>query len=166
MQLEAKLPSSNLQLSNQSCSLCWQPGPSEYLSEVTEIATTGTGNITQTFNRVGVQWLPLQPGLPGQASRNFFMAKFNCNQCNRDFNTYKGFQSHRSKTHKISGAETYVDIHYNGEWPVCQCGCNERLNYFSTFGLGKYLKGHAAKINGGFYSKEGADKSAETRRAQ
>ena len=94
------------------------------------------------------------------------MTKFNCNQCNRDFNTYKGFQSHRSKTHKISGAETYVDIHYNGEWPVCQCGCNERLNYFSTFGFGKYLKGHAAKINGGFYSKEGADKSAETRRAQ
>jgi very-short-patch-repair endonuclease len=94
------------------------------------------------------------------------MTKFICKECNREFDSYKGIQSHRSKTHKISGAQTYVDVHYNGIWPTCQCGCNEKLNYFSTFGFGKFIKGHAAKINGGFYSEEGAKKSAETRKSQ
>lgn len=92
------------------------------------------------------------------------MTKFTCKECKREFDTYKGLQSHRSKTHKISGAQTYVDIYYNGEWPHCQCGCDAPLKYFSTFGFGKYLKGHAAKVNGGFYSDKGATKSADTRR--
>jgi hypothetical protein len=92
------------------------------------------------------------------------MTKFTCKECNREFDTYKGLQSHRSKAHKIPGAQTYVDIYYKGVWPNCQCGCNAPLKYFSTFGFGKYLKGHAARINGGFYSDSGAKKSAETRR--
>ena len=94
------------------------------------------------------------------------MTKFTCKECKREFDTYKGIQSHRSKTHKIPGAQTYVDIYYNGIWPVCICGCNQPLKYFSTFGFGKYLKGHAAKVNGGFYSDKGAVKSAETRRTK
>jgi very-short-patch-repair endonuclease len=92
------------------------------------------------------------------------MTKFNCNQCNRDFNSFKGLQNHNSRIHKISGAQTYVNFNLAGEWPICQCGCNQKLNYFPTFGFGKYLKGHAAKINGGFYSKEGLQKSLETRK--
>lgn len=96
--------------------------------------------------------------------RNFFMTKFTCKECDREFDTYKGLQSHRSKAHKISGAQTYVDLHYNGIWPVCKCGCNEKLNYFSTFGFGEYLQGHSVRFKGGFYSKEGLQKSLETRK--
>jgi very-short-patch-repair endonuclease len=94
------------------------------------------------------------------------MDKFTCKECNREFDSYKGLQNHNSRTHKISGAQTYVNIHYNGEWPICKCGCNEKLNYFSTFGFGEYIQGHAARVNGGFYSEKGAKKSGETRKTR
>jgi len=94
------------------------------------------------------------------------MNKFTCKECNREFDSYKGLQNHNSRTHKISGAQTYVNVHYNGQWPVCKCGCNEKLNYFSTFGFGEYIRGHIARVNGGFYTKEGIEKSSETRRQQ
>ena len=93
------------------------------------------------------------------------MTKFNCNQCNKDFNSLKSLQTHNSRIHKISGAQTYVNYNLNGQWPLCKCGCMEKLNYQGGK-FGDYIRGHAAKINGGFYSKEGLEKSAETRREQ
>jgi len=92
------------------------------------------------------------------------MTKFNCNQCNRDFNSLKGLQNHNSRIHKISGAQTYVNFNLAGEWPLCKCGCNQKLNYFPTFGFGEYLQGHSVRSKGGFYSKEGLQKSLETRK--
>jgi very-short-patch-repair endonuclease len=91
------------------------------------------------------------------------MTKFTCKDCEREFDTYKGVQSHRSNTHKISGAQTFVDYNLNGIWPICQCGCGQKLNYFSTFGFGEYLRGHKAKSNG-FYTKEGLEKSLQKRK--
>lgn len=93
------------------------------------------------------------------------MTKFNCNQCNKDFNSLKSLQTHNSRIHKISGAQTYVNYNLNGQWPLCKCGCMEKLN-FQGGKFGDYIRGHAARINGGFYSKEGLEKSAETRREQ
>ena len=93
------------------------------------------------------------------------MTKFNCNQCNKDFNSLKSLQTHNSRIHKISGAQTYVNYNLNGQWPLCKCGCMEKLN-FQGGKFGDYIRGHAARINGGFYSKEGLENSAETRREQ
>jgi len=90
---------------------------------------------------------------------------FKCTDCNIEFKSYKGLQAHNSKTHKIQGVDTHVNFYYNGEWPLCKCGCMEKLN-FQGGKFGDYIRGHAAKINGGFYSKEGLEKSAETRREQ
>lgn len=92
------------------------------------------------------------------------MTKFTCKNCEREFDTYKGLQSHRSNTHKIHGSQTFVDYTLNGIWPECKCGCNQPLKYFPTFGFGEYLRGHVSRVNGGFYSDKGAEKSAETRR--
>lgn len=55
------------------------------------------------------------------------MTKFICKDCNIEFKSYKGLQTHSSKVHNIPGVETYVNFHYNGEWPVCKCGCMEKL---------------------------------------
>jgi len=90
---------------------------------------------------------------------------FKCTDCNIEFKSYKGLQAHNSKNHKIQGVDTHVNFYYNGEWPLCKCGCMEKLN-FQGGKFGDYIRGHAAKINGGFYSKEGLEKSAETRREQ
>jgi very-short-patch-repair endonuclease len=90
---------------------------------------------------------------------------FKCTDCNIEFKSYKGLQTHNSKTHKIQGVDTHVNFYYNGEWPLCKCGCMEKLN-FQGGKFGDYIRGHAAKINGGFYSEKGLEKSAETRREQ
>jgi|688.fasta_scaffold565584_2 very-short-patch-repair endonuclease len=90
---------------------------------------------------------------------------FKCNSCNIEFKSYKGLQTHNSKTHKIPGVETYVNFHYNGEWPVCKCGCMEKLN-FQGGKFGEYIRGHKARVSGGFYSAEGLKKSAATRKDQ
>jgi len=90
---------------------------------------------------------------------------FKCNDCNIEFKSYKGLQTHNSKTHKIPGVETFVNFHYNGSWPVCKCGCNEKLN-FQGGKFGEYIRGHKARVSGGFYSKEGLEKASKTRKAQ
>lgn len=88
---------------------------------------------------------------------------FKCNNCNIEFKSYKGLQTHNSKAHGIPGVETYVNFHFNGEWPVCKCGCMEKLNYHGGK-FGEYIRGHKARVSGGFYSEEGAKKSAVTRK--
>ena len=88
---------------------------------------------------------------------------YKCNDCQLEFNTYKGLQGHNSQKHKIPGAVTYVNFYLNGEWPVCKCGCNEKLNFIAGK-FGEFLRGHAARVNGGFYSPEGAIKSGNTRK--
>jgi very-short-patch-repair endonuclease len=90
---------------------------------------------------------------------------FKCTDCNIEFKSYKGLQTHNSKTHKIQGVDTHVNFYYNGQWPLCKCGCMEKLN-FQGGRFGDYIRGHAARINGGFYSEKGMEKSAETRREQ
>jgi len=92
------------------------------------------------------------------------MTKFICKDCDREFNNLKGLQNHNSRIHKITGSQTYVNFHYNGVWPICKCGCNEKLNYFPTYGFGEYLQGHSVRSKGGFYSKKGLQKSLETRK--
>ena len=88
---------------------------------------------------------------------------YKCNDCQLEFQTYKGLQGHNSQKHKIPGVITYVNFYLNGEWPVCKCGCNEKLN-FTAGKFGEFLRGHAARVNGGFYSIEGAIKSGNTRK--
>jgi hypothetical protein len=97
--------------------------------------------------------------------RDFFMDKFTCNLCQREFDSYKGFQNHNSRAHKINGVQTFINVYYNGIHPVCKCGCNEKLNY-QNGKFGEYIRGHVARVNGGFYTEEGINKSSDTRRQQ
>ena len=93
------------------------------------------------------------------------MTKFICKDCNIEYNSYKGLQCHNSKTHKIPGVQTYVNFYLNGEWPVCKCGCNEKLN-FQGGKFGEFIRGHKARISGGFYTKEGLEKASAIRKEQ
>jgi very-short-patch-repair endonuclease len=86
-----------------------------------------------------------------------------CTDCKKEFDSFKKLQIHNSKIHKIPAGKSYVDVYLNGTWPVCKCGCNEKLN-FQVGKFGEYIRGHAARVNGGFYSAEGAKKSGQTRK--
>jgi hypothetical protein len=91
------------------------------------------------------------------------MDKLSCNICQREFNSYKGFQNHNSRTHKINGVQTFINVYYNGIHPICKCGCNEELNY-QNGKFGEYIRGHISRVNGGFYTDTGSKKSAATRK--
>ena len=93
------------------------------------------------------------------------MDKFTCTDCNREFNSYKSLQTHNSRTHKIKGIQTFINVYYGGIHPVCKCGCGQKLNY-QNGKFGEYIRGHVSRTNGGFYTREGIDKSSETRRQQ
>ena len=88
---------------------------------------------------------------------------YKCIDCNREFQTYKGLQGHNSLKHKIPGCDTFVNFYLEGVWPSCECGCKQKLNFIAGK-FGKFILGHAARTNGGFYSKEGAINSGKTRK--
>lgn len=89
---------------------------------------------------------------------------FKCNECKKEFETFKKFQLHNTKVHNVAAGKTYVDTYLNGVWPTCKCGCGEELTYFPSLKFGEYIRGHIARVNGGFYSEKGLQKSLETRK--
>jgi very-short-patch-repair endonuclease len=88
---------------------------------------------------------------------------FKCNHCGNEFNSFNGLAKHSSRTHKVSGMELYMLVNNIPSIPKCKCGCGQELN-FQCGKFGEYIRGHAARINGGFYSEKGAKKSGETRK--
>lgn len=94
--------------------------------------------------------------------------KFKCPLCEYSFNSYIGVSSHLSDTHKIfTPIERYMLYHGIQEIPKCKCGCGNNVKFFAGKGgwFGEYLQGHKAKKSG-FCTKEGLEKSVETRRAR
>jgi len=92
---------------------------------------------------------------------------FSCPYCNKEFTTWNGLAKHTSRNHSLSGKELVMKYYNIIEIPKCKCGCGTEC----TFNAGhskfrEFAKGHAARTNGGFYSKKGSDKSAETRRVR
>ena len=92
---------------------------------------------------------------------------FSCPYCNKEFTTWNGLAKHTSRNHNLSGKELVMKYYNIPEIPKCKCGCGTEC----TFNAGhskfrEFAKGHAARTNGGFYSKKGSDKSAETRRVR
>jgi very-short-patch-repair endonuclease len=90
-----------------------------------------------------------------------------CSRCNKEYNSYNGLAKHATRTHKVTPADLQVEIYHNNTWPTCACGCGEKLE-FGTSTPGKFAKYkglHFQKTReGGFQTKEGLEKSAQTRR--
>jgi len=93
------------------------------------------------------------------------MTEFTCINCNRKFDSYKSLQNHNSRAHKIKGIQTFINVYYGGLHPKCKCGCGQALNY-QNGKFGEYIRGHVSRVNGGFYTEAGINKSSETRRQQ
>ena len=92
--------------------------------------------------------------------------EFECPICKSRYKSYTGVSSHLSDTHKIATPiERYMIYHGIKEIPKCKCGCGNNVKFFAGKGgwFGEYLRGHKAKESG-FCTKEGLEKSAETRR--
>ncbi len=54
------------------------------------------------------------------------MVKFECSDCKREFDNYS-LRKHVGRAHKIDSQTFYVNFWLNGVWPLCSCGCGEKL---------------------------------------
>ena len=52
-----------------------------------------------------------------------------CHFCDREFETKGGLLTHVGRKHKIKHDEYKVITEYNGVWPICKCGCGEKVNW-------------------------------------
>lgn len=77
---------------------------------------------------------------------------------------------HVQKTHDLESPskQLRIDLFENGEHPTCECGCGKKVEFKSLQkGFGDFIRGHWAKTQeDGFYTEEGLEKAAETRRKQ
>lgn len=93
------------------------------------------------------------------------MQTFKCNQCGLESDTYVGISQHYRKAHKLKSEDIRIIIYNNGVPPLCKCGCGSSVNWnYRAEKFNDFKHGHYARTTGGFYSPEGAKKSAETRR--
>lgn len=96
---------------------------------------------------------------------------FECPYCDKSYENYDSLVRHAGRYCEGDGPEQlYADFCFGGEWPTCECGCGEEVNFQKGskkgYGFAKYKQGHHVRDQGGFYTEEGLKKSAETRRRQ
>ena len=80
-----------------------------------------------------------------------------CLECNQLVaNSKNVLGRHLRKSHKIEYVDYIVKHEYNNVWPVCACGCNERLKFHK--GFSSHVDGHSSRgENNGMYGKRGSD---------
>jgi len=52
-----------------------------------------------------------------------------CKHCGKTFSSYEPLRFHNLKRHKIKTDQCYVDHLLSGIWPLCECGCKEKMPY-------------------------------------
>ena len=98
--------------------------------------------------------------------RRFFMEKYICKRCNKEFDRYTSLCRHASRFHKIDGVDFRVEYLHNGIWPTCKCGCGEKVDWsYTKKQFSDYRQGHASKINNNWgHNAEAQLKSQAKRR--
>lgn len=94
---------------------------------------------------------------------------YKCLKCeNVEFEKYTSLSRHMCRTHKVDTSQFYVDYYLNGIWPLCKCGCGEKVNYsYQLKGFRELCKGHYSRIHNNWgHNPKAIEKSAETRRQQ
>lgn len=96
--------------------------------------------------------------------------EFTCPYCNEyGSDNLNSLRIHVSKSHDLSSPskQLRIDLFENGNHPTCKCGCGEKVHFKSLQkGFNTYIRGHHVRETNGFWTEEGLEKSAETRREQ
>jgi hypothetical protein len=97
------------------------------------------------------------------------MPKYKCKLCKDvEFDNYTSLSRHMGRTHKMDTTQFYVDYHLDGVWPLCKCGCKERVLWsWQLKGFRDYCQGHQSRVHNNWgHNQKAIDASSETRRQQ
>ena len=94
------------------------------------------------------------------------MYEYKCKQCEKSFERYKSLSRHMSVGHGVASDQFYVDYYLNGVWPLCKCGCGERVKWsFTLKAFCELCHGHYSRIHNNWGNNPSAlQKSLETRK--
>lgn len=69
--------------------------------------------------------------------------------CTYQNESLNSLRIHCQKKHKLPSADMIVAVLHNGVWPLCECGCGEKLKYKNfASGFGRLKRGHINRIPG------------------
>jgi len=89
-----------------------------------------------------------------------------CWVCESTFEKYDSLRRHVGRAHKIHSSEVYVKVNLDGVYPICACGCGEKLPWTNK-GFLKYIRGHASRVNNNWgHNPKAVQNSTDTRREQ
>lgn len=93
---------------------------------------------------------------------------YKCNRCNKKFEKYVSLSRHATRAHKVSTGQLYVEYFLDGKWPLCGCGCGEKMRWsYQHKMFRKYKHGHQSRVHNNWgHNKKAIEHSAETRRQQ
>lgn len=91
---------------------------------------------------------------------------FECKLCSKKFEKYTSLSSHMVRTHKLDSVQFYVDYNLNGVWPLCKCGCSEKVKWSAILKkFCSYKQGHQSRVHNNWGNNPDVlKKSLETRR--
>lgn len=95
--------------------------------------------------------------------------KLDCEKCSKSFGSFDSLRRHMSRIHKIQSQHFYVDFYFGGKWPVCACGCGEKVKWSHTDKRFREFSavGHLNRVRNNWgHNKKAIENSADTRREQ
>lgn len=96
------------------------------------------------------------------------MQSYKCTRCEKIFGNYESLRKHVGRIHKIHSTEFRVEFRLNGVWPVCKCGCGEKVKWSGRRkSFTDYCAGHQSRVHNNWgHNPKAIEASAETRRQQ
>ena len=74
-----------------------------------------------------------------------------CNICSFKTDSEIKLSKHIQHIHKLKKTEYLIQTKYNGEHPLCACGCGQQTRYeASKLDFCKFIHGHQSRIEGHF----------------
>lgn len=96
------------------------------------------------------------------------MQKYICSRSGKEFKSYDALRRSVGKVYKINSIDFYVEFNLNGIWPVCKCGCGEKVTWSHRLkNFCEYIHGHVSRVHNNWgHNQKAIDSSSETRRIQ
>lgn len=72
---------------------------------------------------------------------------YECKRCEKKFEKYDSLRKHVGRVHKVPSIDFYVEFNLGGKWPLCKCGCGEKVKWSPLLkGFCDFCQGHQSRV--------------------